>query len=196
MYDENIESKVAKSILQQTEEITIGDEVMSVAPPSTATLILVSEETAKLPQLKLDSKNMASEVIYVAKDCRVLGDIVAILILGAKGLTKTIIISETVERNVEKIVYDEYLFGLIKRPKTMTETITEIIDKKVIVDQKAELARKLLEDIPPRELHGLTGRLLNTLQISDFFGFTTSLIEINLLRQTREVVKETTASGQ
>lgn len=196
MYDENIESKVAKSILQQTEKITIGDEVISVAPPSTATLILVSEETAKMPNIKLDSKDIVLEALSVAKDCRVLGDIVAILILGAKGLTKTVKIPETIEKTIERTVYDEYLFGLIKRPKVITETITETIEKDVVIDCKAGLAKKLLEDIPPRELHDLTGRLLNSLQISDFFGFTASLLEINLLRQTREVVKKTTAFGQ
>lgn len=185
---ENIETKVSKTVLQKREEITVGGEIMEVAPPSTATLILVSEETAKLPHVKLDSENIAGEVLYVAKDCRVLGDIVAILILGAKGLTEVVKVPET----VEKIVYDEYLFGLIKHPKTITETIY----KEVVIDRKAELAKKLLEDITPRELHNLTVRLLKALQIADFFGLTTSLIEVNLIRQTREVVDEMTASGQ
>lgn len=169
---ENIESKVSKTILQKTEKITVGSETMEVAPPSTATLILVSEETAKLPHIKLDSENIAGEVLYVAKDCRVLGDIVAILILGAKNLCTT------------KTIKNKRLFGLCTERKEVT------------IDNKAILAKKLLEDITPRELHSLTALLLKALQISDFFGLTTSLIEINLIRQTREVVKETTASGQ
>lgn len=166
-----IESKVAKTILQKTEKVIIGNETMEVAPPSTATLILVSEETAKLPHIKLDSENIAGEVLYVAKDCRVLGDIVAILILGAKNLLTT--------KTVEK----KRLFGLVTERQEIT------------IDNKAELAKKLLEDITPRELHNLTVLLLKALQISDFFGLTTSLIEINLIRQTREVVNETTVSG-
>lgn len=167
-----IESKVSKTVLQQTEEITVGGETMEVAPPSTATLILVSEETAKLPSIKLDSENIAGEVLYVAKDCRVLGDIVAILILGAKNLRTT------------KIVEERRFFGLITERREIT------------IDNKAELAKKLLEDITPRELHNLTVRLLKALQIADFFGLTTSLIEVNLIRQTREVESETTAFGQ
>lgn len=193
---ENIESQVAKTVLQQREEIIVGGEVMEVAPPSSATLILASEEAAKLPRIKLDSENIAGEVLFVAKDCRVLGDLVAILILGAKGLTEVVKVAETAEKTVERIVYDEYLFGLIKRPKTITETITETTYKEEVIDRKAELAKKLLEDITPRELHNLTVRLLKALQIADFFGLTTSLIEINLIRQTREVVSETTASGR
>lgn len=169
---ENIESRVSKTVLQQREEITVGSEIMEVAPPSTATLILVSEETAKLPHVKLDSENIAGEVLYVAKDCRVLGDIVAILILGAKNLRTT------------KIVEKKRLFGLITERREIT------------IDNKAELAKKLLEDITPRELHNLTVRLLKALQIADFFGLSISLIEVNLIRQTREVGGETTASGQ
>lgn len=168
----DIESKVSKTVLQQTEEIMVGGEIMEVASPSTATIILVSEETAKLPHMKLDGENIAGEVLYVAKDCRVLGDIVAILILGAKNLSTT--------KTVEK----KRLFGLITERKEIT------------IDNKAQLAKKLLEDVSPRELHNLTIRLLKTLQIADFFALTTSLIEVNLLRQTREVGNETTASGQ
>lgn len=177
---ESIESRVSKTVLQQREEITVGDETIEVAPPSTATLILVSEETAKLPHIKLDSENIAGEVLYVAKDCRVLGDIVAILILGAKNLVehKKILVKNEKRR----------LFGLIKE---IHEEETEIT-----INHKAILAKKLLEDITPRELHNLTVRLLKALQIADFFGLTTSLIEVNLIRQTREVEKETTASGQ
>lgn len=169
---ENIESRVSKTVLQQREEITVGGEIMEVSPPSTATLILVSEETAKLPHIKLDSENIAGEVLYVAKDCRVLGDIVAILILGAKNLRTT------------KTVEEKRLFGLITERREIT------------IDNKAELAKRLLEDITPRELHNLTVRLLKALQIADFFGLTTSLIEVNLIRQTREVESETIVSGQ
>ncbi|MEG1289748.1 MAG: hypothetical protein RSE25_05910 [Bacteroidales bacterium] len=177
---ENIESRVAKTVLQQSEEITIAGEVMEVAPPSSATLILVSEEAAKLPNVKLDSENIAGEVLYVAKDCRALGDIVAILILGAKNLVE--------RKKVIKTTAKRRLFGLLK------ETHEEEIE--ITINHKAELSKKLLEDITPRELHNLTVRLLKALQIADFFGLTTSLIEVNLIRQTREVVSETTASGR
>jgi len=170
---ENIESKVAKTVLQQTETITVGSETMEVAPPSTATLILASEETAKLPHVKLDSENIAGEVLNIAKDCRVLGDIVAILILGAKNL------------RTKKIIEKKRRFWLFRFGSEI---------KEVEIDNKAELSKKLLENLTPRELHNLTVRLLTSLQIADFFGLTTSLIEVNLLRQTREVV--TTASGQ
>lgn len=177
---ENIESKVSKTVLQQREEITVGSETMEIAPPSTATLILVSEETAKLPHVKLDSENIVGDVLYIAKDCRVLGDIVAILILGAKNL---------VEHKKVVVETEKRRFGGLIKEVHKEET-------EVIINHKAILAQKLLEDITPRELHNLTARLLKALQIADFFGLTTSLIEVNLIRKTREVVEETTASGR
>lgn len=177
---ENIETKVAQTILQQPEEVTIGDTVYQVAPPSTATLILMSEAAARMPLVKLDPNSIVDEVLAIAQDCRPLGEFCAIMILGAKGLTETTKVPVTVEKR--------YLRGLIKKELT--------VEKEVTVDSKIELSKKLLEDLQPRELHNLTARLLQKMQIADFFGLTTFLIETNLLRQTREVVSETTASGQ
>ncbi len=170
MDKEKIEKKVAQTVLQEPVEIIVRDMVFRVAPPSTATLILASEAISQLPYVNLDSENIASESLYVAKDCRALGEIVAILILGAKGLKET------------RTITEKRLFGLV----TKTQEIE--------VDKKAELANSLLEDLEPRELQGMLVKLLNTLQIGDFFGFTASLIEINLLRRTREAGM--TASGQ
>lgn len=183
---ENIETKVARTILQEPEKITVGDTVYQVAPPSTATLILLSETAARMPQDKLDPERIVDETLSIAKHCRPIGEFAAILILGAKGLTET----RKAVKTVEKTVYEPCLFGLLKRPRVIAETVEE----EDVIDRKAELAKTLLEELPPRELHNLTARLLQRMQIADFFGLTTFLIEINLLRQTREV--GTTASGQ
>jgi len=79
-----IESKVAKTILQRGHEVKVGKKVYQVAPPSTATLILVSELVAQMPQINLDENDVINESLRIAKDCKVIGDIVAVLILGAK----------------------------------------------------------------------------------------------------------------
>jgi hypothetical protein len=165
MDNKHIEAQAASTILQKPEEVVVGNTTYKVAPPSTATLILVSEAVAKMPQVNLKSENIVDESLYVAKDCRIEGEIVAIMILGAKGLTETI--------RVRK-------WGLIPR--------------KITINKKESLAKQLLEDVAPRELMNLTSRLLQGMQIADFFALTTFLIEINLLRQTKVV--ETTASGQ
>ena len=79
-----IESKVANTILQRPQAIKIGDKTYQVAPPSTATLIIVSELVAQMPNIKLDSEDVMSESLKIAKDCKVIGGIVSVLILGAK----------------------------------------------------------------------------------------------------------------
>ena len=99
-----------------------------------------------------------------------LGDIAAILILGAKGLKETV----TTKR--------KYFLGLFTR--SVNET----------VDRKEELSKWLLEELNTAQLNKLIFELLKDFNLGDFFGTTTFLIEINLLRPTKVV--ETTASGQ
>ncbi|MCC8155482.1 MAG: hypothetical protein LIP01_15645 [Tannerellaceae bacterium] len=47
-----IESKVADTILERKMKLEIGGKYYEVAPPTTATLILVSELVAQLPPYK------------------------------------------------------------------------------------------------------------------------------------------------
>lgn len=105
--------------------------------------------------------------MHYAKDFKQLGDIVAVLILGAKGLT------ETVTRKVVK----KRFFGLIKSEKE--EIIT--------IDRKAELSKLVLDNIRPSVMLNIIIRRLNDLEIGDFFGITTSLAEANILSPTKEV---------
>jgi hypothetical protein len=161
---ETIESNVSKAILQQPVEVAIGEKTYRVAPPSIATLILVSAAVSKLPKISMDSENIASESLYIAKDCEGLGEIVAILILGAKGLKET----------------KKKFFGL----------------KTVEIDQKSILAKEILSELTPRQLSDMLGKLLAGMELAFFFATTASLIEINLLRKTREAVTTTTASGR
>ncbi len=174
------EQKVGAAVLQKTKQIAVGDRVFSVAPPSTATLILASEAISLLPQQELDKDKIVVESLFVAKDCRVLGDIVAIFILGAKGLT------EDITRKVKRRKKGWRGFLGFTETVTVTETI----------DRKAELAKYLLEELPPKELDIALSNLINDFQLGSFFGLTTFLIGINLLRPTKVVESETTASGQ
>ena len=162
---ENIETKVAQTILQQPEEITVGDKVYKAAPPSAATLILASEAVARMPKIQLNTERIVDEVLAIGKDCRPMGEIVAIMILGAKGLTET--------RKTVKTVEKRRFWGLIKE--------AEQVEVEEIIDHKTALAKSLLEDITPRELHNLAARLLQRSQVADFFGLTTFLTELNLL---------------
>lgn len=177
--EKTIEQKAAETILQTPVEVKVGSKTYMTAPPSTATLILASEAVSRLPHVVLDPKNVVEESLSIAKDCRALGDIVAIFILGAKNLKEKV----KVQKNREK----RYLCGLFKRQ--VVEEVEEVIDR------KAELAQELLEELTPAELYDLTVTVLQRMNLTDFFGLTTFLIEINLMRQTK-VVTEATAPGQ
>lgn len=169
METEKIEQQVAGTILQKTIKVNVGDMVYEAAPASTATLILVSGLASQLPTVQLSEENVLVETLSIAQDCRVLGDILAVLILGAKGLKET------------REVIEPKLFGLWSKKKT------------VVIDKQAELADVLLKELSPRSLNSLLVELLTSMEIADFFGLITSLLEVNLLRQTREV--GTTVSG-
>lgn len=173
---EKIEKKVADAILQQPMEVSVGDRVYSVAPPSVATLILASEAASRMPQVRLNPDDIVNETLATARFCRPLGEFVAILILGAKGIRAQ---REIVTENARK------WYGCPWRKKTY---------KVVEVDAKEELAEMLRTELTPKEFYELTAQLLQRMQVGDFFGLTTFLIETNLTRTTK--VEETTASGR
>lgn len=179
MATKTIEEKVAETILQKDIEVTVGGKKYKAAPASTATLILASEAVSRLPEINLDPEKVVEESLSVARECRPLGDIAAILILGAKNLTETVKTRQTVEKR--------RLWGLVKW--------TEEVEVEQVIDRKAELAKQILEELSPRALNLLVAQLLQKMELGDFFGLTTFLTEINLMRPTK-VETKTTASGQ
>lgn len=153
---ETIESKVAGAVLEKAIPVTVGGKIYKIAPPSTGTLILVSEKIAELPA---DWQgDVFDAVLRNAKDCRALGDIAAILVLGAARI----------ESN---------------RPKWLKK-------------DQAALAKHLLNTVSIAGLKLIIKTGLSSLGVGDFFGLTTSLIDVNLLKRTKVEVVKTTASGQ
>lgn len=165
-----IESRVADEVLQRPMTVKIGGKDYDVAPPTLATLILVSAEIARMPSEKIDMKDMIYGTIARAEEYRPVADAIAVLILGAKGLKGT-----------RKRLRSRY-FGLVR------EEVEEP------VDLKAELSELILNECSPHDLNMMLVDLLKRMQLGDFFGLTVSLTEINLLRRTKETV--TTASGR
>ncbi len=175
--EKTIEQRVAETILQKPTEIKVGGKTYTAAPPSIATLILVSEAVSRLPHLKLDDQDIVRETLSVAKDCRILGDIAAILILGARQVNEQVIKVQTEEKRV--------LWGLFRRKRKTS----------VITDRKTELSKEILEELSPSQMHQLITQLLAGLDLGDFFALTTFLTEVNLMRQTK-VETKTTVFGQ
>lgn len=167
-----IERAVAETILEKKEIINIGGRDYEVAPPSIATLIMVSELSATFPIVPKDTP--ADRIVYAvlryAKGFKKLGELAAILILGAKGLTEEIEVEYKLPR----------FFGLFKRT----------VKHKKIIDKKAELAKEIMENTTPSVLFKLIIGRLEQMELGSFFGITTSLSEVNLLTPTKEVESE------
>ena len=135
---QTIESATADAVLERVKAITIGGVEYIVAPPTLATLILVSEEVSYLPNLDIREDNILEDTLRVARYYHGLADIAAILILGAQRL------------EVEEIVTKRVL-GLFPRTR------------KVKVNMKQRIAEAML-NVEIKELSNAVGQMLSMLQ--------------------------------
>lgn len=169
-----IENLVSKAVQQEPlGTIKIGGRAYTIDRPRVRTVIKVSELISTLPGVNTQAKDIMTQIIEglkAAKDSEVVGEIAAVLILGAKHLTE------------ERVIEKKRLFGLIR---TTTTTV---------VDRKKELADELLLELGSDELQELITECLSYQKVHHFFGLIASLYEVNLLKPTGEA--EMTASGQ
>lgn len=161
-----IESRVAAAILERsTGELIIDGQEYKVAPPTLATLILVSEIVSTLPVVEKteDNEQKTYSVLHHAKNYRALGDIAAVLILGAKAINEE-------ERKLSK-------------PRRWYSFFRS---KKKQESQRQRLARIILENVSPSQLFKIIIQRLKDNEVGFFFLITTSLSEANLLKPTKE----------
>lgn len=161
-----IEKSVAETLLQKNKAVEIGGVAYEVAPPSAATLILVSELLAETPSLDAKTDDEVLRwTLKNARNCKFLGQIIATIVLGARRIDE------------KKVVEKKVFFGLIKY-KTKT-TLKDYISKESLfdpIDKTVELATELLSG----------------LNVGGFFFTITFLNEVNLTKQTKT---EATVSG-
>lgn len=163
-----LEARTADTLLQRVQSITIGGVEYLVAPPTLATLVLVSEEVSYLPERELNANTPVEDTLRYAHEYGGLADILAILILGARRLT--------VEEE-----YTTKVLGLFPRKR------------KRIVDMRARVAEAMM-NVEISELLVATTTILNMMQTEHFFALATFLSNINLTKATK--VAKTTASGR
>lgn len=84
--EKTTEQKTAESILQLPEKIKVGGREYAVAKPSTATLIMASVYISRLPKFELKKETMVIDVLRDAKDADGVGDVIAVMMVGAKGM--------------------------------------------------------------------------------------------------------------
>lgn len=161
--NKQIEAKVKDTILAKAIMVQVGSKTYEVAPPTIATLILASEAVSRIPKFTLDPEKLVQECFCIARHTRFLGEIAAVLILGAQR-------SELRVKPAQRGFFSR-LRALFSRRRT----------------QKDQLTDEILLNLSPKELFKVISQIMSTLELSDFFGLTTFLTEINLLHQTREV---------
>lgn len=166
----NIETDVAEAVLEKPEQVTIGDKTYDVAPPSLATLIMVSEIISTFPKVESEQTETQFNVaLRTAKDFFRIGELLAVLILGAKEINKPT--SKEPKKSLN-------LFGRKKEKQESTKTELE------------RLSQDILENVSPSRAMELLIRLLyQRMEVTHFFGITTSLSGVNLLTPTKEVEK-------
>lgn len=159
-----IEERVAETLLQDSTKVTIGGVEYSAAPPSIATLAVVSSLISLLPQRKLDKNNVVQESLSIAERGPILGEIAAVLILGARVSKERVKVQQTQKKR--------YLFGLIRMERSIETESTKM----------KQLADEINDTLTPAELHALVANLLRSMNLGDFFALSTFLVDVNLLR--------------
>lgn len=177
---DTVQGKVADEVLQRPEIIEIGWMSFCVPPPTTGTLIMVSEELARFPEIKMSEDTLVYDVLREARRCEGIGRAVATILIGAKR------IHEFEEKTKAKSE---------KRPCFLKRLFKETGEWKEEEHPVTALARDLLDNAGNRELQEAFAKLIQRMQLGDFFALTTFLNAINQTKPTREV-GTTTASGQ
>lgn len=158
MAKRTIEKKVSEAILQQQRQITIDGKKYTYGKPSVATIIMISELVSELPIADPDIKqsDLVAEVMKIAKDCKVIGRIVATIILGAKRIKQ-------MQGELPKKHWWQ------KQPKNELD----------------ELSERVLLEMSPQEIAKIITEQLIHLEIGSFFGITVSLVNQNALKPTK-----------
>ena len=178
---------MADAILQEPIVVTIDGTRYEVAQPTIATLIKASKYISYLPAFDIEATDVLSEVLRNAKDCKIIGKIVATLILGARRLAENRIVSHT--RYVVK-AKKKHWWQLRKTADdicTVKETIT--------LREVDWLASVVSERMSIVELRDLLITLLGSMQVADFFGITISLSATSLTKPNEEMGKSDAVRG-
>lgn len=115
-----IESRIVDTILDGKKEVELGGVTYEVAPLSMRTLYKLSALVSELPVIDVADEDFITLVIRHAKDCTILDDIAALLIVGYDGMKKRRIFGKTLFRKVRDKVGSE-------RPKKIEKILASIL---------------------------------------------------------------------
>lgn len=155
------QKKAADVLLEKKVRVTIGKKDYTIPPPSIATMAIASRAILQLPNVNTGTDDIVSESLRVARDCEIVGDIIAIFLVGAKDLREG----------------QNSFFGFIKQ--------------RLAKKRKEALSRMIVEELRPSELHAILATIFTTMEVADFFSVIASLTRINNLAPAGEAMKTT-----
>lgn len=173
--ERTIEEIVADTILQGNmtgKVITIDGKDYRITDPTPATLMMVSAEVSKMPHIDMHPDNILLEVLRTAKNAKPIGRIAAIMILGAKRImehNKVTLCKQT----------KRWSWRHFRYVHEWTESNS--------VNELDYLTKVILTSITIQTLSDFITERLKELQIGAFFGLTTTLSEVNILKPTKVV---------
>lgn len=91
MSKKKIEGRVAETLLQDNLRIVIGKRTYSIPQPTIGTLAMVAEDIAALPEFSSEKK--ITEILAGCVHAEKVARILAILVIGAKRIKKTGLLS-------------------------------------------------------------------------------------------------------
>ena len=97
------EQKTADSVLQRAQKIKVGGYVYVVPKATTATLMMASAAISRLPKADLDTDKVMMSVLNSAKDCTPIGEMVATMLVGAKGMMRGGLLRWFKERKIRRM---------------------------------------------------------------------------------------------
>lgn len=169
------EEKAADALLERSQPFALGGKTYELAPPTLATLILVSEELAKLPSelFDFDEKTDSPVVIPLrtARHAHGLSRALARIIVGARPKLSS---WQRVQQAAHSICP-----WLVSEPDVVERLAIEIERSTSI----QALALSFVE-------------LTHRLEVHDFFSFTTFLNALRVTKPTRRVESKATAPGR
>ncbi|MFW5481612.1 MAG: hypothetical protein ACOCN9_01835 [Prevotella sp.] len=159
--------------------INVAGQTYTFTDPTPATLMMVSAEVSKMPAIDAKTNNVLYEVLLKAKDARPIGRIAAILLLGAKRIK---------QNRIVPFCHQERKWSW--RKFRFVNTWVKCSDQ----NELDYLTDRILEEVNTKTLAQFIWKRIREMQVGDFFGLTTSLSEINMIRATKEEVE--TAHGE
>ena len=100
-----VETLIADTINNNPIKIKFRGKDMEIPRPTLGTLVEVSKHIAKLPEfdVKTETAVAVQQTLSIAKDCGKIAEILAIMILGKKNMTKEVRICGITVRKVDRV---------------------------------------------------------------------------------------------